>query len=421
VVTRYRSLMLLVAVLFVQLLVMAYQLRRNQDVPIVRGGVVYIVAPIQRGLASVVHSFRNVWEGYVYLWGTRRQNQMLSTENDRLKLENQRLLEQAEQGRRLQVLFDLRQQLPLPTVAAQVLSAGSSETARIVMIDKGSEDGLKPDLAVLVPDGVVGKILHVFPNTAQVLLLTDAYSGVATLLADSRIHGVVKGQNKAECTMTYVPNGEEVKPGQIVYTSGEDQIFPKGLPVGVVLEAQPGPEFQQITIAPLAKLNRLEEVLVILQSGGDIGSFPVASSSANDADAGEVLEDQNAAAPITPPSGSVGSIIYSTDGNIPNMLPAKPDQPAAMAPAAATGSSVTPVPARKSAVPTPNSSPSTASPTPQQAQPAPSPALPGGPEPSGAVPPSPARTPVVQESAPPVQPPPTPTPVQAPEPATSGN
>jgi rod shape-determining protein MreC len=279
VVTRYRSLILLAAVLFGQLLVMAYQMRRQQDVPLVRGAVVYVVAPVQKGLAAAVGAVRGVWEGYVYLWGTRRQNQVLSSEIDRLKLENQRLRTQAEQGRRLQELFEIRQQLPLPTLSAQVLSAGSSEAARIVLIDKGASHGLKPDLPVLVPDGVVGKVLHVFSTTAQVLLLTDSYSGVASLLEDSRVHGVVKGQNRSECILAYVPNGEEVRPGQVVYTSGEDQVFPKGLPVGVVLESRPGLEFQQIMVRPLARLNRLEEVLVILQSGGDIGQVPLAHQS----------------------------------------------------------------------------------------------------------------------------------------------
>ena len=153
--TRYRTLMLLAAVLFAQLLLMAYQLRRDQDIPLVRNAVVYVIAPIQRGLNGVVHAVGSVWEGYVGLWGAHRENEVLTRELDALKLENLRLREQAEQGRRLQVLFDLREQLPLPTIVARVLSASSSETGRIVMIDKGADDGLTTDLAVLVPDGLV--------------------------------------------------------------------------------------------------------------------------------------------------------------------------------------------------------------------------------------------------------------------------
>jgi len=209
--TRYRSLILLTAVLFAQLLLMAYQMRRDRDIPVVRKTVVYVVAPVQRAMNATVRSVRGVWIGYVNLWSARRQNQSLNREIGDLKLENQRLREQAEQGRRLQVLFELRQQLPLPSLAAQVLSTSSSETARLVMIDKGSSDGLKPDLPVMVPDGIVGKVLHVFPDTAQVLLITDPYSGVACLLENSRVHGILKGLNKPLLSLTYVPNGEEIQ------------------------------------------------------------------------------------------------------------------------------------------------------------------------------------------------------------------
>ncbi|MBI3933541.1 MAG: rod shape-determining protein MreC [Acidobacteria bacterium] len=335
-ISRYRSLMLLVAVLFTQLLVMAYQLRQNRDIPLVRNTVVFVVAPIQKSLAVVAHAVRSAWEGYVFLWGTHRQNQVLSREIDELKLENQRLREQAEQGRRLQVFFDLRQQLPLPTVAAQVLSAGSSETARMVMIDKGASDGLQPDLPVLVPDGVVGKVLHVFPDTAQVLLITDPYSGVACLLGDSRVHGILKGQNQPLCSLTYVPNGDEVKVGQIVYTSGEDQVYPKGLPLGIVLNARPGVEFQQITVRPLAQLNRLEEVLVILQSGGDIGLFPSAAASA----AGEAIGGQEAKAAGTLPGGPQESRLSPTlPRTAPQVVPAAPAQTPATAGNAVTSPS----------------------------------------------------------------------------------
>lgn len=376
-VNRYRSLMLLVAVLFGQLLLMAYQLRRKQDVPLVRGAVVYVVAPVQRGMARVVHSSRDIWMGYVSLWGTRQQNQALNRENDDLKLENQRLREQAAEGRRLQVLFDLREQLPLPTIAARVLSAGSSETARIILIDKGANDGLKPDLPVMVPDGAVGKILHLFPATAQVLLITDPYSGVACLLQDSRVHGILKGQNKPLCSLTYVPNGEEVKPGQMVFTSGEDQVYPKGLPLGVVTDARPGSEFQQISVRPLAQLNRLEEVLVILQSGGEIANFPVTSTNSSgnvpgDAPSGQSPSSSSSAGTAAGPAAGSGktpgsravaggsaagpqqSLASPTlTGNLPQIVPAAP-RPASRAPARPSAATVVPKPtAPKPAAPAP--------------------------------------------------------------------
>jgi rod shape-determining protein MreC len=339
---RYKSLIVLVVVLFGQMLLMAWQLRRDQDVPLVRNTVVYIVSPIQRGLNAVTRSIRGVWEGYIGLRGAHRENEALTHELNELKMESHRLRERAEQGRRLQVLFDLREQVALPMVAAQVLSVGSSETARLVMIDKGADHGLRPDLPVIVPDGVVGKVLHVFAGTAQVQLITDSYSGVAGLLENSRSHGVVKGQNQAVCALGYLPNGEDVQPGQLVLTSGEDQIYPKGLPVGVVVEAKPGPEFQQITVQPLAPLNRLEEVLVILQSGGEVTAFPVTSNRVKQP------EQVQTAAPATPAIPATPAVAATAGATAPTSSPsaaAAPQGPPVAAPStqvAAPGTSVRP-------------------------------------------------------------------------------
>jgi len=279
--SRYRSLILLGVVLVAQLLLLAYQLRQDQDIPMVRYGTVLVVTPIQKGLRAVLDGVQGVWSGYMDLRGARRESEALTQELDELKLENHRLREQADQARRLQVLFGLREEVPSPTVVARVISSSSSETARMLTIDKGRNDGLEPDLPVLVPDGVVGKVLHVFPNAAQVLLVTDPYSGVACLLQDSRVHGILKGQNQAFCSLAYIPNGDEVKVGQKVFTSGEDQVYPKGLPVGEVVETRPGPEFQQVTVRPLAPLNRLEEVLVILKPDLVKLEVPVASVEGN--------------------------------------------------------------------------------------------------------------------------------------------
>jgi rod shape-determining protein MreC len=118
---------------------------------------------------------------------------------------------------------------------------------------------------VIVPGGVIGKVLRVFGDTSQVILLTDANSGIASLLESSRVHGVLKGTNRPLAKLTYVINGEPVTVGEILVTSGEDRIYPKGLPLGVVVSARSGSEFQEIEVQPLAQLNRLEEVLVILE------------------------------------------------------------------------------------------------------------------------------------------------------------
>ena len=262
---RHRNLVILIFVLFAQIFLLAYQFRRGADVPLIRHSTMYVVTPVQRGMRAVTETFRRVIFGYLDLRQARRQSQDFSRELDQLRMEAQRLRREASQAKRLQALLDFRQELPLLTVAAQVIGSSGNEASQIVILDKGSNAGLRPDLPVIVPGGVIGKVLRVFTDTSQVILITDANSGVASLLESSRIHGVLRGTNRPLCKLTYVVNGEPVTVGEILVTSGEDRIYPKGLPLGVVVSVRPASEFQEIEVQPLAQLNRLEEVLVILE------------------------------------------------------------------------------------------------------------------------------------------------------------
>jgi rod shape-determining protein MreC len=119
-------------------------------------------------------------------------------------------------------------------------------------------------MAVITPDGVVGKTTEVYPSSAQVLLLTDRESGVGALLASTRTHGVVKGTGEPMARMDYVSNDENTAVGDSILTSGEDRIFAKDLPIGKVMGMQNGNPFKVIQVQPSARLDRLEEVLVLL-------------------------------------------------------------------------------------------------------------------------------------------------------------
>jgi rod shape-determining protein MreC len=263
---RYRNLGILVTVLLIEIVVLVYQVHRNRDVPLLRQIAVLAITPIDKGIRVVSGGTWRVWRNYMDLRGARTENAELQEQLKEIKLENQRLQEDAQQGKRLQGLLQFKDETPSETIAAQVISSGANETSRVLIIDKGQAAGLRPDMAVIVPDGIVGKVLRVFPHAAQVLLLTDPNSGVACLLETSRVHGVLKGQNKSLASLGYIVNDDKVQIGQKVFTSGEDRIYPKGFPVGVVVEARPGGPFQDITVQPFAKLDRLEEVLVVTKN-----------------------------------------------------------------------------------------------------------------------------------------------------------
>ncbi len=149
-------------------------------------------------------------------------------------------------------------------LAAQVIGASADPASHTLFINRGERDRVRRNQPVITPDGIVGKIVEVFPATSQVLLINDKDSGVGALLADTRTHGVGKGTGAPDPARDYVGNDYKVHEGEVILTSGEDRIFPKGLLVGTVADEKPGNPFQTIHVRTAAHLDRLEDVLILL-------------------------------------------------------------------------------------------------------------------------------------------------------------
>lgn len=267
--TRHRNVTILVAVLFAEVVGLAVQVKRTADTDstrLIRVWTVSAVTPFEKAFAAAQGSLSGAWHNYFDLRGVRAQNQKLQDEIEQLRLQQVRLAEDAGQARRLQRLLGFKEQFIARTLPAQVIGSSGSDMSRVVYIDKGEGDGVMQDMAVITADGVVGKILRVFAATSQVLLINDPSSGVGALLEKSRLQGVIKGTANGELVLEKMMSDERVEPGDQLQTSGGDQIFPKGLPIGTVKSVSPGRDvFLKITVKPAAQLNQLEEVLVITQ------------------------------------------------------------------------------------------------------------------------------------------------------------
>ncbi len=264
---RYRNLIVLVGVLFAQVLGLAVQVRRptdNEPTRLIRIWAVGAVTPLEKVLVWVQTSTSNVWHSYFYLRGVRAENRNLKQQIERMSLEQVRMSQDADQARRLQALLAFKEQFISQTMAAQVIGSSGSEQSHSVYIDKGENDGIRPDMAVITADGIVGKVLHVYSSTSQVLLINDQSSGVGAILEKSRLQGILKGTSAGEVALEKVMSDESVPVGEMVLTSGGDGIFPKGLLVGRVTKAGAGSDlFLNIRVRPAADLGRLEEVLVV--------------------------------------------------------------------------------------------------------------------------------------------------------------
>jgi len=279
--SRYKNPLTLMAVLFIQVVGLATQVKRPEGAKpgttgsgtrLIRVWTVTAFTPIEKMFVSTGHFFSSGWHNYADLRGVRKQNRELQDEVARLQMEQVRLKQDADQARRLQALLEFKEKFISKTVAAQVIGTSGTEQSRVITIDKGSSDHIKVDMPVITPDGIVGKVKEVFPLSSQVLLINDHDSGAGVILESTRLQGIIKGTPLGELQINDIMSDEKVEPGERVITSGGDRIYPKGYAVGRVISSTPDRDndpFLAIKIKPAADLSRLEEVLVITKIAED--------------------------------------------------------------------------------------------------------------------------------------------------------
>src|SRR5579863_130807 len=263
--SRYRHLTVLLVVITAQLLLIAYQVKTSKDIPLIRVWAVTAVTPFESGLELVRRYTWGFVEDYFVLLGVRSQNDKLRNENGQLKIENNYLKAELSTADRARALSVFEARSPSKTVAARVIGNGTGANSKVVFVDRGSTSGVESGMAVVTPDGIVGKVVEAYPTASLVMLITDPTFAAGVVSQKNRVHGTLKGQGHAECLVDYVQNEEHVDIGEWFYTSGDDRIFPKGFPVGQVAAAPNGKTFKEIYISPSGMQGGVEEVLIVLQ------------------------------------------------------------------------------------------------------------------------------------------------------------
>jgi rod shape-determining protein MreC len=376
---RHKNSLALALVLLIQLLALGVQVKQqNAEGPVraIRRISVNTISTFERALLHTGSGIRGVWTNYFDLRHVRRENLRLKEETDRMRLERAREKEEVRQAQRLYALLAFKQQWIDTTVAAQVIGTSGMETSRLLYLDKGASDGIRPDMPVITPDGVVGKVLAVFGDTSQVLMINDPSSGVGALMVNSRLQGVVKGTPTGGVMLDHIMVGETVQPGEPLVTSGGDRIFPKGVPIGSVLKAGTGHNLMlDIQVKPAANLNRLEEVLVIThQKAREPDTTGLGAIRASD-----ILSEHLPSVPTPAPEAAPGTAAPAgaapaAGGMSPGGTAPKPAAPgtatAAPKPAAQRATTAAPKPAQpgttaapKPAVPVATATPKPASPS----------------------------------------------------------
>ena len=264
--SRYRNVTVLALVIFAQLILLGYQVKSNQDIRLIRVWAVTAVTPIAKVIDTVRGGTVDSVGRYVNLHNLADENKQLNKDVGRLKLENQYLKSELRSADRAVALGAFQARNPSKTLPSRVIGLSTSASSRVVFIDRGSLGGVMRGMAVITPDGIVGKVISAYPTASQVLLLTDPTFAAGVISQKHRVRGTLVGLGQtSKCMVEYIQNEEKVDAGEWFYTTGDDGVFPKGLPVGTVASAQPGQQDQMVYLAPSGLQGGLEEVLVILE------------------------------------------------------------------------------------------------------------------------------------------------------------
>ena len=262
---RQRTGYLFVAVTIAHIILISAQVNTRRGVPMLEAVTFGIFAEVQRASTSVIEGVQHGWQNYFALQQVRRENEQLRHENGQLQVQLQQERALSTQTRNLQQLLELRQRTSLSTTAASVIAGGASPDFRTFTIDKGTRDGLRPDMAVIAPTGVVGRIIMPSARASKVQLLIDRNAAAGAIVERSRAQGVVLGTGGDKLKFEYVPGAADVQVGDRVVTSGIDGIYPKGFAIGQIESIHKGAGvFSAIVVKPVVEFSSLEEVLVIL-------------------------------------------------------------------------------------------------------------------------------------------------------------
>lgn len=259
---KRRIALLLISILIIFLLLP--ELRRRPSLFIERP-VLLITVQILDGIAYISGGVGGAVERIKNISKTELENKRLQQEVERLKEENRRLQEAGLLNKQLREMLGFKRSLPYKTLAARITGRDPSNWYKTVIIDRGESDGVKKDMGVIVPSGVVGRVIKTGPGFAQVLLITDIESATAVLIERTRNEGILEGRGSGTGRIKYIPLLSSTRAGDLVLTSGLAGGFPKDLMVGRVkkVSERPSELFQDVEMVPAVDFNRIEEVLVI--------------------------------------------------------------------------------------------------------------------------------------------------------------
>ena len=275
---RYRNITVLLLVIFAQLVLLAVQVKNDQDVRIIRVWTVSAVTPVARVAEWLRGGSIGFVRNYITLHNADADNRRLEKEVGRLKMDNIFLRNELATADRARALQVFQSQIQSRTLAANVIGIGAGSNSKVVFVNRGSAEGVMRGMAVVTPDGIVGKVIAAYPTASEVQLVTDADFAAGVISQKTQVRGTLKGQGTPLCKVDYIPYEDKLEIGETFYTSGDDRVFPRGFPVGVVKSVKQATPFKEVLVDPAGLQHGLEDVLIIVNGvHQDIPEVPPAN------------------------------------------------------------------------------------------------------------------------------------------------
>jgi rod shape-determining protein MreC len=265
-VNKERAVLVTIPLLLLHLVVLSLQIEDPSGTLLFRTWILTAQAPVVALSSSISHGVRYIWNSYVWMVGARSENRQLQETVRHLSLVNSSYEQVRQENARLLRLLSINEKGAFKTLGARVVARAPGFLSNVIYIDRGTSDGIRNDQPVISGDGIVGRTVLVSRNQAQVQLITNPDASVGVMLERTRTPGVLRGSGDFLLDLNYIGNSEQVENGEVVFSSGMDGIFPKGLAIGKVVDSRKGKGvFRSIKILPFMDLMRVEEVSVILE------------------------------------------------------------------------------------------------------------------------------------------------------------
>lgn len=268
---RYQNLLILAALIVLTLSILLSNLREKSSLNAIERVSIAVLSPFQDMVGwGAAHAFL-AWENYLHLVDVKKENRRLGRSLDRLAFENALLTERLKHFGRLESLLSFPKVSMIPFEAARIIGRDTLGRVKLLIINKGSGDGLKENMPVITHRGLVGRVVRVSGSAAKVLIITDVRSAVDAVVQETRDQLVASGANSPTLEVRYLSVGSDVTEGERVVSSGLGGVFPKGLLVGVLanIKKEGDSLFLSARLEPAVDLNKIEEVLVLKGSSTD--------------------------------------------------------------------------------------------------------------------------------------------------------